>query len=314
MANLITTPRTWPNKAVVLKIESAYGDDSGPAGADWVQARNVTLTPMDVDKVDTNIALPYFGNSGEIAVGYWAKLAFDVGLAMSGTVAVAPKWGKLLRICGFAETVTALTSVAYNLVSTDFESASAYMYIDGTRHKMPGNRGEAKFKFPAKGTPMISLAVDGLYITPDAAATPSVTRTGWPLEEAVNSTNTGPCTIDGTDLAFSMLEFGLGNKISRVNLPGPQLEVTITDRKPTATVTVLAPPLADFDPFSLREAQEVLDVQTVHGVTAGKICTVNIKAKITGVEYDKIDEMVAYKLTLSPEPVDGNDEIELILT
>ncbi|MGK5012162.1 phage tail tube protein [Janthinobacterium sp. MDB2-8] len=312
MANLIVNPRKWRNKALVLATEATYALDAAPTGLlNWIEARNVSLTPMDVDRAERNIDLPYMGTSGSVIVSTWAKLAFDIAIAPSGVVGTAPKWGALLMACGLAETVTAATSVAYNLVSNVFSSATAYMVIDGTLHKLLGMRGEVKAKMSAKGLPMLSFAFDACYVTPVTGAMPTVDRTGWTLEEAINSVNTGPVNIGGVPLSFSEFDWALGNKIARMDNPGPQREILITDRKPTASITVLAPDLATFNPFALNDSGATLDLTSMHGTVAGKKFKTEMKARITGVEYAQIEEMVGYKLTLEPLPVNGNDEIAL---
>jgi len=310
VANLIATPRQWKNKAILVKPEASYGEDATPTGeANWIEARNVTLTPMDVERADRNIELPYMGSSGSVVVSKWAKLSFDVAYAGSGTVGTAPKWGALMLGCGMAETTVADTSVAYNLVSTAFGSVCAYINIDGVLHKLTGGRGDVRCKLTAKGTPMLSFSYDFLYLSPIAGGLPTVTRTGWTIEEGVTSINTLPATLNGVDLAFSDLEWSLGNSISRVDIPGPHREVAIVDRAPQASLMVLAPPIGTFDPFALCEANQVVDLTTTHGTTAGKQLKTDLKVRVANVEYDRIEEMLAYKLTLEPAPVDGNDEV-----
>lgn len=315
MPNLIAQPRRWKNKAVLIKPELLYGVDTNPTGAvDWIEARNVVLTPMDNDKVARNIELPYLGSSGDVIVSSWAKLTFDVALAGSGTVATPPKWGSLALACGTAETVVATTSVDYNLVSTGMGSVCAYINIDGTLHALLGGRGEVKGKMGYKATPMLSFAFDFLYVAPAAQAAPAVTRTGWPIEEGVNSINTSATTINGVPMPFSALDWAFGNKVNRMDLPGPQREISITDRASTSSITVLAPDLATFDPFVLAQSGATVPVTTTHGSAAGKKFGLNLQARITDVGYDKIDDLLAYKLTLQPIPVNGNDEIAITLT
>lgn len=310
MPNIITSPRKWRNKTLLVKPEAAYGVDATPTGAaNWIEARNVQLTPMDTDKVDRNIDLPYMGSAGSILVSFWAKLSFDVALAPSGVVATAPKWAPLLLACGTAETVTAVTSVAYNLVSTNQSSVVGYMNIDGALHKLVGMRGNVKGKQAAKGTPMLSFSFDAVYATPVTGALPTVTRTGWAIEEGVNSVNTGPVSINAVALAYSTMDWDFGNKIGRIDLPGPQREVTITDRMPSASITVLAPDLATFNPFSLAENGTTVAVSVTHGSAAGKKIKTDMQVRLIGVDYDQIEGNAAYKLTLQPLPVAGNDEI-----
>lgn len=312
MPNLIAIPRFWRKKTVLLKTETTYGTDSTPTGAaNWYEARNISFTPIDVDKVDRNIELASMGNAGSVVVGFWAKLSFDIALAPSGSAGVAPKWASGLMACGFAETITATTSAAYNLISSAFPSVCAYMNIDGVMHKLLGMRGDAKFTVSAKGTPTLNLSFDALYVTPVTGGLPAVTKTGWMLEEAVNSVNTLPCTINGVATALSSLEVALGNKISRVDLPGPQREIAITNRDPKATITVLAPDLATFNPFALIEAGTSIPVTTTHGSAAGKKAKFDMLGRILGAEYTTVEEMAAYKLSLDLIPNAGNDEFAL---
>lgn len=312
MSNVLATPRFWKNKAVLVKAEVAYGTDPTPTGAaNWIEARNVSLTPYAAETADKNIELPYMGSSGKAIVGQWGKLNFDVLAAGSGALGVAPKWAPLILACGMAETIVAATSCAYNLVSSAFASVTAWVNIDGVYHKFDGMRGEVKGKFNAKGIPMLSFEFTGLYAAPTTVAMPSVTRTGWMVDEGVNSINTSKLTLNSVDLAFSSLDFAFGNKIAKVNLPGPQLEVAITDRSPSMSVTVLAPALSVFDPWALASAGTNVAVTMTHGSTATDKLKLDGKVVVVGADYDNIEGMLAYKLTLEPSPVSGNDELAL---
>lgn len=312
MPNILAQPRFWDKKAVIIKTETTYGTDAAPTGAaNYIEARNVSLTSFDPETVDRGIVISTFGRSGQLIPAIWAKLSFDFALAPSGSLGVAPKWSPLMLGCGFAETVVASTSVAYNLVSTAFSSLSCYLNIDGVNYKFIGSRGELKYKLSSKGIPMATVELQSVYATPVTAAMPTLTKTGWTTEEAVNATNTQYLTVNAVNLAFSDFEWSTGNKIARISLPGPQLEVAITDREPTASATVLAPDLATFNPYSLAEANTAITVSNTHGSAAGKKAKSDLKVKIIGVAEDQIEGMLAYKLTFSPEPVSGNDEITL---
>lgn len=310
MANILATPRFWRKKAVILKDEVTYGIDPTPTGAaNWFEARNVALTSYEAETVDRNIDQPYLGVGGKIIVGKWSKLSFDIALAGSAVAGTAPKWGAMMLGCGYAETLVAVTSATYNLISTAFGSVTAYLEVDGVLFKFIGSRGNAKAKINAKGIPVLSVELTSLYTAPVAGSIAGIVKTGWTYEDAVNSVNTGKVTYNGVDLAFSTLEIDTGNQISKVDLPGPQLEAVITDRKPTANLTVLAPALAVFDPYALATAGTVATLTNTHGVGAGKQILTTLKARLMNVTEDQIDGMAAYKLTLEPTPISGNDEI-----
>ncbi len=304
------TIRFWKKKAILLKLETVYGTDPAPGAADWVEARNVALSPYEADVEDRNIVQPYMGNGSKLITGQRLKLSFDVALAASGAAGTAPKIGTLLRTCGWAETVTAATKVEYSLISEAFESAAFYINIDGVLHKGLGVRGTSSGKLD-KGIPLLHVELTALFVAPTDAAPPVVDRTGWPTEKPVNSINTLVCTLNGVDSWYSKFEFAQGNQVVHDDFPGGYQAISIKDRQPTASTSILAPLLAVFNPYTLAEAATNIPVQVVHGATAGNKVQVDLKTRITGVAYEDIGGSAGYALTLSPDPVAGDDEMKL---
>lgn len=312
MPNILATPRFWRKKAVVLKAGVTYGTDAVPTGAaNWFEARNVSLTTFEAETAERNIDQAYLGHGGKVIVSKWSKLSFEIALAGSGAAGTAPKWAPMMLGGGYAETIVAATSAAYNLVSSAFGFMDAYLEVDGVLYKFIGARCNVKGRITAKGIPVLMVELTSLYTAPAAGAIAGIVKTGWTYESAANATNTGKVTLNAVDLAFSTLEWDTGNQIARIDLPGPQLEVAITDRKPTANLTVLAPTLAVFDPYALAVAGTVVPLTNTHGVGAGNQLKTDLNVRVTGVAEDQVEGMLAYKLTLEPTPVSGNDEIAL---
>lgn len=104
-------------KVITAKIEAVYGTDSAPAAnANAILVHNFSCTPKQIRYVERDPALPYFGNDGMIKVGETMQMQFDIEVAGAGGVADAPKFGPLLRGCGLAETITAVTGpVTYEI-------------------------------------------------------------------------------------------------------------------------------------------------------------------------------------------------------
>jgi hypothetical protein len=312
MANLIATPRAWKKKAILAKLEASPGVDAAPTGAaNWIEARNVTFEPMDAETVERDIIAPYFGNGGKLITAKYTKISFEVALVGSGAAGVAPKVAPLLLACAMAQTVTPATSVAYNLVSEAIQAVTIYVNVDGVLHKLVGCRGNVALTLAAKGIPLLKFDLESIYTTPAAEAMPAVDRDGWLIEKPVTAATTAALTLGGTALAYSACELNLGNQLARIDLPGPQTEVAILDRKPTASATVLAPALAVFDPFALAESGATLALATTQDAGAGRAAQLAAQVRVIGVDYDRIDEMLAYKLTLEPTPIAGNDEFAL---
>lgn len=377
--------RVWKKKAVLFGLEAAYNTDPVLVGTDWFEARNVSLTPFEVESADRNIAQPYMGNSGKLITAIRQKLAFDAALAGSGMPGVVPKIGKLLRACGFAETIheahggtataggaatitlpagasavddtynnmsvtiTAGTGVGqvrlisdyvgatkvaavslawvtqpdatsvysirdkvtYSLVSEAFESGAFYINVDGVLHKGMGVRGSPSLNLDAKGIALLRSELTALYTAKADAAAPVVDRSGWPIEKPVNAANTQICTVNGVNSFYSKFGINLGAQVSHDIYGGGFEQVKIGDRQPSASITMLAELLATFDPYALAEASTNIALQVVHGTVVGSKVQVDLKTKILNVNEVDLNGSVGYELALSPDPVNGNDEVTI---
>lgn len=322
VANVVAAPQLFKTKTLFAAIESTYDTSPVITGAHWAEARNVSITPFEAPVVDRGIVLPYKGRRAGLAGTPNVKITFDIALAPSGTRGTAPRWGTILRGCGWAETIVATTSVSYNLVSTGEQSLTLVYFDADNRHDITGARGSVSFKLSKGGIPLMSFSFTGIYNTPVAAsgvnAMPTVARTGWTDEQLVDSRYTTGNIHAGTvvPLAFSEFNVDQANDVKYVDLPGPQTTVDISDRAPTGSISLLAPPLATLDVYRLVADNTAFVATAVHGTGAGKVATLAVKARATGVSVVDIDGFKGYQLTIQPEPVlaAGNDEISLTLT
>ena len=322
MPNVVTAPQLFKTKTLFAAVESTYGTAPVIAGANWAEARNVSITPFEAQVVDRGIVLPYKGRKAGLAGTPNVKITFDIAMAPSGTAGTAPKWAPLLLGCGWAETVVATTSVTYNLVSTGEQSLTLAYFDADNKRLITGVRGSVSFKFPKGGIPLMSFSFTGIYNAPVVAsgadAMPAVVRTGWTDEQLVDSRYTTGNINTGTaiPLAFSEFNVDQANDVKYIDLPGPQTTVVIADRAPTGSISLLAPPLATLNVYALVANNTAFTASAVHGTGAGKVATLSVKARATGVSAVEIDSFKGYQLTIQPEPVlaAGNDEISLTLT
>lgn len=322
MPNVVTAPQLFKTKTLFAAVESTYGTAPVIAGANWAEARNVSITSFEAQVVDRGIVLPYKGRKAGLAGTPNVKITFDIAMAPSGTAGTAPKWAPLLLGCGWAETVVATTSVTYNLVSTGEQSLTLAYFDADNKHLITGVHGSVSFKFPKGGIPLMSFSFTGIYNAPVVAsgadAMPAVVRTGWTDEQLVDGRYTTGNINTGTaiPLAFSEFNVDQANDVKYIDLPGPQTTVVIADRAPTGSISLLAPPLATLNVYALVANNTAFTASAVHGTGAGKVATLSVKARATGVSAVEIDSFKGYQLTIQPEPVlaAGNDEISLTLT
>lgn len=309
------TTQRWNTKILLAKIETTYGVDSVPVAAtDAILAREVALTPMEGSDVSRDLETPWMGQDETLPAELHARLSFRVELAGSGTAGTAPRWGALMRACGCAEVVQAVTSVTYNPVTDGHQGVTFYIWIGGTRYIMRGSRGNARIELSAQGIPYIVFEFMGLFSQPTDVARVVPTLTGWPRPQLASDTNTPTFTLGGADHILRSLTFNLGNTVEPRLLINSE-EMWITDKAETVEWQMEATPLATWNPFSLAAAGTTVAAVVAHGVGAGRIATLNLprlqvqRPQVTGAQNIK-----EWSLRGIPLPNAGNDQWTLVLT
>jgi len=263
----------WRNKILLAKLETTYGEDATPAGGDAILATEVRMSPMQGQDLDRNLDTPHGGPTGTIPVELHHTISFRVELAGSGTAGTAPRWGRLLRACGCAETVVATTSVTYNRIYEDLESVTLHLNIGGTLYAMIGGRGTAAFDVSASGVPFIEFEFTALYVAPADAAAATPDFSGIPDPLAASNTNTPVFTVGGTSLVMRSFKLTLANRVETQFLIGEE-EVFLDGHENAIEARVRAVPLATFDPWAQAAAQGKIAVALTHGKTAGNIVSI----------------------------------------
>lgn len=133
-------------EAILLKVEGTYNTDSTPSPTvDAILVSELTPTNESARLIDRPLIKPSISTEKKIFGGTLKKLTFKAELKGSGDAGVAPEIGQALRCCAMDETIVADTSVTYQPVSDNHESATIYYYQDGRLRKMTGCRGTVTF-------------------------------------------------------------------------------------------------------------------------------------------------------------------------
>lgn len=306
-------PRIFRKLAILHKIETGYGEvpAPAPAAADAIIGKNVQFTPIEGEEVSRDLLLPYMGNQGIILTGKHARLEFDCELAGSGDPGTAPKWGSLVRICGFAETLQADTSATYNIVETNVDSGSIYFEIDGVRHVLLGCRGNLSINVAPKAIPSIRFTITGLLGTITDQALTAVTQAGWQTPVEASSANT-TMELHGWSSIAESLSIDLGNTVTPRFLIGSE-SVIISDRRTTGQAVVEATSLATINWFQRAQARTRGELFLGHGTAPGNIIEITGPAlEIGKITQGQTDGILNYSLPLSFCPVAGRDELVII--
>jgi len=303
-------------RLIMVAEESVYGTDATPGGTDAVLVRNLELTPIEADTVSRDLIRPYLGNSESLLANTRVSLSFEVEFAGSGAAGTAPKYGTLLKSCGFSETVVASTSVTYAPVSASFDSCTIYVNIDGVLHKMTGCRGTWSLSAEVNTIPFITFTMTGIYNAPSDTSAPSTTYSDQATPVIFKAGNTTGFSIFSYSGCLSSFSFDVANEVNYRELVGCDKSVNITNRAPAGEAVIEAPTIAAKDFFTIANSDTTGALTFQHGQTAGNIITFTAsQTDIGNPSYSDLDgiQMLTLPLVFVPGS-SGNDEVSLAFT
>ncbi|KMK68582.1 phage tail tube protein [Puniceibacterium sp. IMCC21224] len=298
--------------AILHKIETTYATDITPGTVDAMIASNVTFSPMEGEDAPRDLILPHLGSQGIILAGIYARLEFNIEIAGAGAAGTVPRYGSLLRICGFSETVTAATDVTYEIIEDDVDSGSIYFVMDKVRHVLLGSRGTVAKTYNAKGIPQYRFNLMGLLGTISDQTNPAVSAAGLIKPLPVSKANT-VLTLHGWTSVAESLSIDLGNTVTPRFLIGEE-EIKITNRQSTGTAVLKATSLATINWFAIAQARTRAALSIVHGTTAGNIVEITApEVEIGRPTQGATDGIVNYSLPLMLCPDTGLDEMKIVV-
>jgi hypothetical protein len=377
-------PRKFRRLAVLMKLEAEAGTAETPAAADALLLQDVTLTPMEADRVERNVIRPYLGARPAVLAALRARVQATVDLAGSGAAATLPPWTTALRSSGMAvrqlaaahsgtaaagaaSTITLaagasatadaykgfrvrITSgtgngqsrlitgydgatkvatvspawttqptgtsayaidagAAFSPVSSGEVSATLHWNLDGQRQVVPGARGTFGIELAAKNFPRLTLDMMGFYGDPSAVALPTVDLTAWKEPVAVGFANTPVFEIDGFAAVLERFSYTHGNTVPFRDRPNAR-SIEISDRAPSCSITIEAPPHGDKDFYALAKAQVPVAMRLQHGTAAGQIVEIDVPAaQLLNPRPVENEGIAMLEIDVVPLPLVGDDEI-----
>ena len=311
--------KLYRKRTVLVKAESTYGTDSTPAGSDAVQVRNLEISPVESEVLSRDLVRTYLGNSPQLIANTRVLVTFEVEYSGSGTAGTAPRYGALLKACGFSETVVASTSVTYAPVSTSFDSVTIYYSTDGVRHKVTGARGTFSINLNANQIPVINFTMTGQYNAPTDTADPTTTFTNQAAPQIFNDTNTTSFSLfSETGLALQSCTLDLGNEVVYRELVNSDKEVSIVNRAASGSLVIEMPTLATHDFFADAVAGTTGALSILHGTVAGNkitLASASNSISLGNPTYSEDQGVVMLNLPYTLVPgSSGNDEFTLAYT
>lgn len=300
---------------LAAKIEAAEGTAETLAGADALLAMNINFNPDNEMGARDNVSAS-FSNFSQVPGARKATLEFDVELKGSGTAGTAPALGKLLKACGFGETVVAATSVTYLPASSSISSLTLALYNDGVICKIWGARSTVSLK--------LEKGKAGLFHFTFTGADFSVTD-GALLSAGVSYETTKPpaflsasLTIDSYAALVGSLNVDMKNEVALrpdANSESGYKSAVITGRQPGLSLDPEMVLVATYDWYGKLRSGNEGALSTVLGASAGNICTLTApKVQYTGVKPAEQSGIRSLGVDCQLNRNAGDDEISIAFT
>jgi len=302
--------------AVLAKVQTVAGTYLEPAAADWVEATDITLTPMESESAELNLVKSTLGANQVIPYGLRVKMSFSIAVAGSGTAGTAPYWGTLERICGMAQALVATTSVTYKPADTAFELGSLVAFIGTNKHAMRDARGTSSLEVSRGGFLVRKYEITGIYIDPVTASVPAIAVAPRIMPEVLLSGNTA-LTLHGTTVCLHSLTIDTGFDVKFLQFLSCTDTVRIDDRSCKGSVEIVAGNISVKDWFATcKNATTGALAFTLNALgTAGKKLAINApKVQLTNPQYGDQDGIKTLKMDMILLPSAGSDDYSIINT
>lgn len=284
-------------KAIYAKKEVTYGVDPTPTGANAIQTRDLTITPLAGEALSLQLDKPTLGNDLGTMVGKHVSVTFRVPVAGSGAAGTAPAWGVLMEGCGMQETLVASTSATYAPNDDEGASLTFYMEADKCLHKFTGARGSVKMIIDKRNYPWWEFTYMGLYepIVVNAAPFTPV-YTPW-IKPVVFRASTVNCTLIGTVVGLHNITLDFGQQVEFYEHSEAE-SIQISDRKPTFNASFEEPEIGTHDFWNDTNTDATGALIYAHGITAGNIVTVNSPlSQITSIDRQDVQGVSALQVS-----------------
>jgi hypothetical protein len=243
------------------------------------------------------------------------KISFMVELAGSGSPGVAPFWGKLMKACGFTETIVGGTSVTYTPASSSIPSLTLGLYRDGFVNRIWGARGSVKLDLATGKLGLLRFEFTGKdFERVDAALLTSVSYSAVVPPAFLSAT----FTAGGYAAIIDKLSLDLGNALALRTSPAEasgHVSALITGRKPKVSFDPEAVTVATKDFMGIMKAGTSMALNCVIGSAAGNIITITApKLVISDLKEGNRNSILTDQITCLAGLNAGDDEISIALT
>ncbi|MCC7202448.1 MAG: hypothetical protein IT393_07305 [Nitrospirae bacterium] len=302
---------------VAAKIETTEGTAETLAAGD---ANFLVVDPKfdaDIPLFKRGVVNGSLSPYNSIPGSQMARLSFKVELRGSGAAGTAPAIGKLLKACGFGETIVASTSVTYDPISTGVQSLTMALYRDGIKKQLRGARGTVKYDGKGGEPGMLDFSFQGVYdgVSDVALLTGSGIET-TNLPALLNAA----FSIASFQAKISSISIDIANKLairSDINKAEGYSSCLITGREPKGSFDPDEELVATHDWYGRFKAGTLGALTFKYDGGAGNICTITApKLQYAGISEGNREDIatLGVDFLLTRSVAAGNDEVKFAFT
>lgn len=300
---------------LAAKIETTEGTKETLALADAILVSNVKFSP-DIEMYARDALRGTLSRDLSVSGKQKAAISFDIEMKGSGTAGTAPDWGKMMKGCGYSETIVALTSVTYKPATNNLSNSMTLgVYMDGVISRIWGARGNVKAAMNAGKPGILSFEFQGaaFEVVDGALLAPSYTIIIPPA--FLNAS----LLLDSYAAICAKVDFDTANILAlreSINSSSGFLSCLITGRNPKGSMDPELSLVAAYDFFGKWKTPGTLgQLQLAANGGAGNIATITFPkvryAKIASEDRNGIRTLgLDFEACLSS----GDDEISIALT
>lgn len=284
-------------RAIALKIEATSGtaETLNPA-TDALLLFNGS-SQIDNDTAERPIDSPVFGADEFLTALPRGVVQGQMELLGASTAGNASPVGAALRAGGFAETLTATTDAAYNLVSDSLETVTVKFWHSGILMELVGARAQIS---------AIGFTIGGRLVADIRFEGPASTVTEDPLPTTVDlSAFRSPPVANSANTTLSVNSFAVEGFSTSFD-PGTALQTKehtedivtqITGRKGSFTSAFYRPAASSLDVYALKNAHTKFPINlVVDGGATLKTTVAVANCQIEAVSHQEEQNDFAYQI------------------
>jgi hypothetical protein len=285
------------------------------AAADAFLHKGLAFTPT-IEQYQRDLLRGTLSRDPSVSGQRSAKIAFDCELVGSGTAGTAPYWGKLMKACGYSETIVASTSVTYKPATDSIPSMTLGGYLDGVIKRIWGARGNVSLSIEAGKPGILHFEFEGA----DFEMVDGALLTGMSYSTIIPPAFlSAALLIDSYAAIVSKVDIDTANVLAKrgsINSPSGFLSTLITGRNPKGSLDPELVTVATLDFYGKWKTPGTLGALSLAATgAAGNIVTITCpKVRYAAIADGDRGGIRTLGIDFQPCLNTGDDEIAIALT